>query len=65
MLSERDYSNRTQEERMSDSRGSYKNKEKKSRNDELWRLYGKEHKSFIDKIKIKMIERKNIREANK
>ena len=63
MLSDREYSNRTYNERMQDAGSTSSGR--MQRNDELWRLYSKEHKTIIDKIRIKMIERRNIKDANR
>lgn len=38
--------------------------ERENRKAELWRLYGKKHKTIFDKIKIKKLEKQNLQEAN-
>ena len=63
MLNERDYMNRTAEERSLEAkhRAAAGKASKDSRMQaDLWRLYGKEHKSIIDRLKIKLIEHKNM-----
>ena len=38
--------------------------ERETRKAELWRLYGKKHKTIFDKMKIKKLERLNMQETS-
>ena len=55
-LMERDYMADSPEER---KRAHDKRIEKEKRVEELWRLYGKKHKNFFDRRKIKKLEKLN------
>ena len=63
-LMDRDYMHETEEERIRNNRKPLITNEKERRISELWKLYGKEKKSIFDKIKIKILENKNRKEAN-
>ena len=55
-LIDRDYMGETPEERQ---QARAKRIEKEKRVNELWRLYGKKHKTIFDKMKIRKLEKLN------
>jgi hypothetical protein len=59
MLSERDYMNMTPEEKAQEKKQFSRNKSRAGRKEKLFALYSKEHKTFIDRIRIKIIENQN------
>lgn len=58
---ERDYMGESPESREL----AYKKKlEREKRNKLLWELYAKKNKTIFDKLKIRKIEKENLRDAN-
>lgn len=60
-LMERDYMKESSEERQ---KARSLRIERETRKAELWRLYGKKHKTIFDKMKIKKLERLNMQETS-
>lgn len=60
-LMERDYMKESSEERQ---KARSLRIERETRKAELWRLYGKKHKTIFDKMKIKKLERLNLQETS-
>lgn len=60
-LMERDYMKESSEERQ---KARSLRIEREARKAELWRLYGKKHKTIFDKMKIKKLERLNMQETS-
>jgi hypothetical protein len=56
-LMERDYMKETYEDR---KKARIERIEKEERKSELWHLYGKEHKTIFDKMRIKELEQINL-----
>lgn len=59
-LLERDYMKESFEERQ---RQQTKFLQKQKRKEELWKLYGKKHKTIFDKIRIKKLEKLNLSDS--
>lgn len=59
-LLERDYMKETFEERQQQQA---KFLQKQKRKEELWKLYGKKHKTIFDKIRIKKLEKLNLSDS--
>ena len=59
-LLERDYMKESFEERQ---RQQIKFLQKQKRKEELWKLYGKKHKTIFDKIRIKKLEKLNLSDS--
>ena len=60
-LMERDYMKESSEERQ---KARSLRIERETRKAELWRVYGKKHKTIFDKMKIKKLERLNMQETS-
>lgn len=59
-LLEREYMKETFEEKKLQQN---KFSQKQKRKDELWKLYGKKHKTIFDKIRIKKLEKMNLSDS--
>lgn len=59
-LLEREYMKETFEEKKLQQN---KFSQKQKRKNELWKLYGKKHKTIFDKIRIKKLEKMNLSDS--
>jgi hypothetical protein len=64
MLSERDYMNRTPEEKAQENAQNAKDLARVKRRNKLFALYSKQHKTIFDKIRIRIIEGQNRRSGS-